>query len=86
MASGFKDVFGAMLVTELLDPTTAKLPSPNQLKRRLIIKHKKLPEGASDRELQAMLTSDDYDGQISYYNFFNLMILQGLSLIFYLLK
>ena len=31
-----------LIVTELLDPEATCLPSPNQLKRRVIIKHKKL--------------------------------------------
>jgi phosphatidylinositol phospholipase C gamma-1 len=31
-----------MLVTTPLDPNATTLPSPNQLKRRIIIKHKKL--------------------------------------------
>ena len=29
-------------MTELLDPDATSLPSPNQLKRRVLIKHKKL--------------------------------------------
>lgn len=31
-----------MLVTQLLDVTAISLPSPNQLKRKILIKHKKL--------------------------------------------
>lgn len=31
-----------MIVTELLDPGATMLPSPAQLKRRVLIKHKKL--------------------------------------------
>ena len=31
-----------MIVTELLDPEATSLPSPNQLKGRVLIKHKKL--------------------------------------------
>ena len=31
-----------MLVTQLLDPNTTCLPTPNQLKGRILIKHKKL--------------------------------------------
>ena len=30
------------IVTELLDPQATSLPSPNQLKRRVLIKHKKI--------------------------------------------
>ena len=31
-----------LIVTELLDPEATCLPSPNQLKRRVLIKHKKI--------------------------------------------
>ena len=31
-----------MIVTELLDPEATSLPSPNDLKRRVLIKHKKI--------------------------------------------
>lgn len=46
MSLGFKDVFrDDLLVEPLTAPNPACLPSPNQLKRKIIIKHKKLPEG-----------------------------------------
>ena len=34
-----------MIVTELLDPEATCLPSPNQLKMRILIKHKKIEVG-----------------------------------------
>ena len=38
MAAAFKDVFGDMLLTEFVDPQSGCLPSPNKLKRRIILK------------------------------------------------
>lgn len=37
-----------MLVTQYLDKNETQLPSPEQLKRRIILKHKKLPDGADE--------------------------------------
>ncbi|XP_002742254.1 1-phosphatidylinositol 4,5-bisphosphate phosphodiesterase gamma-1-like [Saccoglossus kowalevskii] len=48
MASAFQEVFGDMLLSQPIDRDATMLPSPNQLKRKVILKHKKLPEGASD--------------------------------------
>ena len=38
MAAAFRDVFGDMLLTEPVDANATVLPSPNQLKRKIIIK------------------------------------------------
>jgi len=38
MAAAFRDVFGDMLLTDPVDGNTTVLPSPNQLKRKIIIK------------------------------------------------
>lgn len=40
-----KQEFGDMLLTEPVDRRATVLPSPNQLRRKIIVKHKKLPEG-----------------------------------------
>lgn len=42
MARLFKEFFGDMLVVQKLDANATQLPSPNQLKRKFIVKHKKL--------------------------------------------
>ncbi|KAG8131807.1 hypothetical protein E2320_009707 [Naja naja] len=44
MAQNFKKVFGDMLLTKPIDISADGLPSPNQLKRKILIKHKKLAE------------------------------------------
>ena len=38
MASAFREIFGDMLLTEALDPNATQLPSPNRLKRKIILK------------------------------------------------
>ncbi|XP_065139538.1 1-phosphatidylinositol 4,5-bisphosphate phosphodiesterase gamma-2-like [Paramisgurnus dabryanus] len=42
MAQWFKDVFQDKLLTEPLEPEAEQLPSPTQLKGKIIIKHKRL--------------------------------------------
>lgn len=49
MAHGFKDVFGDLLITAPLSPNESALPSPNQLKRKIIIKHKKIRDDGGGR-------------------------------------
>jgi len=38
MAYGFMDVFGDMLLKEPIPVSTGLLPSPNQLKKKIIVK------------------------------------------------
>jgi len=40
-----------MLVTQNLDKSEQQLPSPESMKRRIILKHKKLPEGTEESAL-----------------------------------
>lgn len=42
MAQAMVDVFGDMLLTARVEPNETQLPSPNKLRRRIIVKHKKL--------------------------------------------
>ncbi|XP_055489397.1 1-phosphatidylinositol 4,5-bisphosphate phosphodiesterase gamma-1-like [Leucoraja erinacea] len=56
MASYFKKVFGDMLLTKPVDINADELPSPNQLKKKILIKHKKLVEG----NLYEEVTSGSY--------------------------
>ena len=51
-----------MIVTELLDPDATALPSPNQLRGRIIIKHKKIEEAEKTSRsgtLQKLHSSSD---------------------------
>ena len=45
MAKAFEEVLGSMLLTVPLDGNETVLPSPQALRRKFILKHKKLPEG-----------------------------------------
>lgn len=44
MAQALCEVFGDMLLTQRVDRSETQLPSPHQLRRKIILKHKKLPE------------------------------------------
>ncbi|GJQ70950.1 small-wing [Trypoxylus dichotomus] len=48
MASVMQDVFGEMLVTHPIEKNERQLPSPNQLRRKIILKHKKLRDGQEE--------------------------------------
>jgi len=52
MAEKFQEIFGDLLVTQYLEKNEAALPSPQQLRRRIILKHKKLPENAVVEEIK----------------------------------
>ncbi|XP_078274874.1 1-phosphatidylinositol 4,5-bisphosphate phosphodiesterase gamma-1 isoform X2 [Rhinoraja longicauda] len=59
MANAFKKVFGDMLLTKPVDITADELPSPNQLKRKFLIKHKKLAEGSAYEEVSTSAYSEN---------------------------
>uniref|UniRef100_H2M039 1-phosphatidylinositol 4,5-bisphosphate phosphodiesterase gamma n=1 Tax=Oryzias latipes TaxID=8090 RepID=H2M039_ORYLA len=61
MASQFKKVFGDMLLTKAVDMAADNLPSPNQLKRKIIIKHKKLAEGSAYEEVSTSTPYSEND-------------------------
>ena len=48
MANTFQEIFGDMLVAAPLDKNETCLPSPEKLKKKIILKHKKLPEGVDE--------------------------------------
>lgn len=48
MAQAMIEVFGEMLLIHRVDKAEAQLPSPYSLRRRIILKHKKLPEIEED--------------------------------------
>lgn len=51
MAIAFQDVFGDMLLMQPLDRAETSLPSPHDLRRKIILKHKKLPEGTEEQAI-----------------------------------
>lgn len=48
MATAFQLVFGDMLLIQPFDKNETCLPSPENLRRKIILKHKKLPDGVDD--------------------------------------
>ncbi|XP_028848883.1 1-phosphatidylinositol 4,5-bisphosphate phosphodiesterase gamma-1 isoform X2 [Denticeps clupeoides] len=61
MAASFKRVFGDMLLTKAVDISADGLPSPNQLKRKILIKHKKLAEGSAYEEVSTSTPYSEND-------------------------
>ncbi|XP_073709796.1 1-phosphatidylinositol 4,5-bisphosphate phosphodiesterase gamma-2-like [Misgurnus anguillicaudatus] len=62
MAQWFKDVFQDKLLTEPLEPEAEQLPSPTQLKGKIIIKHKKLNNNEEKEEKD--LSKEDKQGEL----------------------
>ena len=48
MATMMQEVFGEMLVVHPMERNETQLPSPHHLRRRIILKHKKLPDGEDE--------------------------------------
>ncbi|KAG7323805.1 hypothetical protein KOW79_013507 [Hemibagrus wyckioides] len=61
MAMFFKKAFGEMLLTKAVDISADGLPSPNQLKRKILIKHKKLAEGSAYEEVSTSTPYSEND-------------------------
>ncbi|XP_048838622.1 1-phosphatidylinositol 4,5-bisphosphate phosphodiesterase gamma-1 [Brienomyrus brachyistius] len=61
MATNFKKIFGDMLLTKAVDISADGLPSPNQLKRKILIKHKKLAEGSAYEEVSTSTPYSEND-------------------------
>ncbi|XP_029467242.1 1-phosphatidylinositol 4,5-bisphosphate phosphodiesterase gamma-1 isoform X2 [Rhinatrema bivittatum] len=61
MAQYFKKVFGDMLLMKPVDISADGLPSPNQLRRKILIKHKKLAEGSAYEEVPSTTVYSEND-------------------------
>lgn len=48
MANIMQEVLGDLLLTQPVDKNENKLPSPHQLQNKIILKHKKLPDGSEE--------------------------------------
>ncbi|XP_058803649.1 1-phosphatidylinositol 4,5-bisphosphate phosphodiesterase gamma-1 [Phymastichus coffea] len=48
MAMAMQDVFGDMLLVQPIDKNESCLPSPYSLRRKILLKHKKLPDGVDE--------------------------------------
>jgi phosphatidylinositol phospholipase C gamma-1 len=62
MATMMQEVFGEMLVVHPVERNETQLPSPHQLRRRIILKHKKLPDG----EDEASFFVKNADGKLTH--------------------
>lgn len=51
MAATMQEVFGDLLLTHPVEKNETRLPSPAQLRHKILLKHKKLPEGADEASL-----------------------------------
>ncbi|XP_037072934.1 LOW QUALITY PROTEIN: 1-phosphatidylinositol 4,5-bisphosphate phosphodiesterase gamma-1-like, partial [Pollicipes pollicipes] len=60
MAAAFHEVFGDMLLRRPSTEAESELPSPQALRRKILIKHKKLPEGSD--EVVVTSQDDGFDG------------------------
>lgn len=60
MAEAMQEVFrdNNMLLLKQVDKGEVELPSPDQLKRKIILKHKKLPEGTGPDERSSLTAAD----------------------------
>lgn len=61
MAKAFEEVFGPMLLVSPIENGETEMPSPFALRKKIIIKHKKLPEefGVERRESVTSMSLDD---------------------------
>ncbi|NXS55852.1 PLCG2 phosphodiesterase, partial [Brachypteracias leptosomus] len=65
MAKVFKEVFGDQLLTKPIEASADQLPSPTQLKEKIIIKHKKLgPKGDIDVNLEDRKEEKNQQGEL----------------------
>lgn len=51
--------FGDMLVTQPINKDETKMPSPEQLKYKIIIKHKKFPEKVTETPVASTKNQDE---------------------------
>lgn len=51
MAATMQEVFGDILQNHPVEKNESKLPSPYQLRRKILLKHKKLPDGADEASI-----------------------------------
>jgi phosphatidylinositol phospholipase C gamma-1 len=57
MAATMVEVFGELLLVHPVEKNETRLPSPEQLRHRILLKHKKLPDGVDEAAL--LMRSDE---------------------------
>ncbi|KAF4520293.1 hypothetical protein B566_EDAN004352, partial [Ephemera danica] len=66
MAAAMQEVFGDMLLIYPVEKNETALPSPYQLRKKIILKHKKLPEGAEE-DLMGVPTDELHFSEMWYH-------------------
>ncbi|XP_051158448.1 1-phosphatidylinositol 4,5-bisphosphate phosphodiesterase gamma-1 isoform X2 [Leptopilina boulardi] len=66
MAAAMQEVFGDMLLMQSIDKNEASLPSPDVLRKKIIIKHKKLPDGVDEDSF--VIRNDDSKQEVDLRN------------------
>lgn len=61
MAAAFREVFGSLLLTEPVNRNETQLPSPEALRHKIIIKHKKLPDVSDESDSHVSLVEGCVD-------------------------
>lgn len=69
MASTMLEVFGDTLLVHPVEKNENQLPSPYQLRRKILIKHKKLPEGVDE---DSFMSRNDEGNNIKIFFIVNL--------------
>lgn len=59
----FKEILGEYLLTDPVDKAATSLPSPNEMKRKIILKHKKLTLGSYEENFIASTSEIDQIGK-----------------------
>ncbi|XP_054273965.1 1-phosphatidylinositol 4,5-bisphosphate phosphodiesterase gamma-1-like [Macrosteles quadrilineatus] len=62
MAATMVEVFGELLLVHPVEKNETKLPSPEQLRHKILLKHKKLPDGVDEAAL--LMRSDEGRGEM----------------------
>lgn len=77
MASTMIEVFGEMLLTQPIDHNENKMPSPEQLMNKFIIKHRRLPENVIGDQIVKIRHRDDSKMfiQLFIFLYFNIVFL-----------
>lgn len=59
MAQIMVEIFGDLLLIHPVDKNETYLPSPHQLRGKILLKHKKLPDGADELPLPSPTSKDE---------------------------
>lgn len=61
MAASMQEVFGDLLLVHPVEKNESRMPSPASLRNKILLKHKKLPEGADEASVLMRSEEGGYD-------------------------